>query len=203
MNVVALEPRQPQFYTSPSVVARDIAGPIERANDRYALIQVDRFGHLLSQNWTAQTLLQDDSFFRVVHSVLLPADPNDDDHWFQLLLEVSRTMSPRVLLINSGGHRLPVAVTPNADRSLEVRIQVGISVSERTLGVAFSSLRLTEAEREVLRSLLHGVKPKTIASQKFRSESTVRSHIKSLLAKCGCKSLQEVIVLFGRMPDLV
>jgi DNA-binding CsgD family transcriptional regulator len=202
MNVVALETAPQAHALQPINYLREVQAPAKKIGDMYAQIQTDRFGHVISQNWTAQTLLQSESVFRVENSVLLPADAKEDDQWFQTLLEVSRTQTPRLMLLKSDSSRVAVAITPNGDRSLEIRVQTGISVSERTLSVAFSSLGLTEAEREVLRCLLNGLKPKTIACRKFRSESTVRSHIKSLLAKCGCRSLQEVIVLFGRMPDL-
>jgi DNA-binding CsgD family transcriptional regulator len=202
MNVLSLEVENSARFGNRVVPLHQVPAAAGANHDAYALIQTDRFGHVMSQNWMAQTLLQDASVFKIEHSVLLPVNRKDDDRWFNLLLEACRLMAPKLILLADGCQRTPVAVTPNADRSLEVRIQTGSSVSERTLGVAFASLGLTESERDVLRCLLRGQKPKMIASQKFRSESTVRSHIKSLLAKCGCNSLQEVIVLFGRMPEV-
>jgi DNA-binding CsgD family transcriptional regulator len=202
MNVVSLEVDNSARIFNRISDFRDVQTKAAHGPEVYALIQTDRFGHVLSQNWTAQDMLRQETVFRVEHSVLMPLERKDDDRWFSLLLETSRSMAPRVILLTGDSRKTPVAVTPNHDRTLEIRIQIGIAVSERTLSVAFSSLGLTESERDVLRCLLNGLKPKTIASQKFRSESTVRSHIKSLLAKCGCNSLQEVIVLFGRLPEM-
>src|SRR5581483_11614833 len=68
--------------------------------------------------------------------------------------------------------------------------------SSRCLPHTFG-LRITPAERNVLRHVLHGLRNKEIAAQMHIAERTVKFHISSLLQKFGVESRTELAIRAG------
>jgi DNA-binding CsgD family transcriptional regulator len=54
---------------------------------------------------------------------------------------------------------------------------------------------LTEREREVLWLMMQGYSCEGIAKQMFVTPATTRSHIRSILAKLGCRSQLEAVAM--------
>lgn len=74
----------------------------------------------------------------------------------------------------------------------------------RSLAVAYGAMfRLTDGETAVLAGLIAGLAPKRIAQARGSTESTVRSQIKSVLAKTGCHGLRELVGEVMRQPPLL
>jgi DNA-binding NarL/FixJ family response regulator len=59
---------------------------------------------------------------------------------------------------------------------------------------------LTQREREVLSLIAHGYGRKQVAEQMHLSVNTVRTHMRSLLAKLGVHSALEAVALIGSHP---
>jgi DNA-binding CsgD family transcriptional regulator len=62
--------------------------------------------------------------------------------------------------------------------------------------------RLTAAEQAVLERLCHGDAPALLAERLSVAESTVRSHIKSILAKTGTPSIRELLIVLTKLPPM-
>lgn len=74
----------------------------------------------------------------------------------------------------------------------------------RSLAVAYGAMhRLTEGETAVLAGLIAGLAPKRIAQTRGSTESTVRSQIKSVLAKTERHGLRELVGEVMRQPPLL
>ena len=59
-----------------------------------------------------------------------------------------------------------------------------------------TTMQITRSEREILRLIAAGLTTTEIAKKIFRSEETVRSHRKNMLAKFGCRNVA-ALVRFG------
>jgi DNA-binding CsgD family transcriptional regulator len=61
---------------------------------------------------------------------------------------------------------------------------------------------LSPREREMLRLLAGGLKGPEIASQLFLSPETVKSHIRSAMAKLGARTRTQAVVLAVRRQEI-
>jgi DNA-binding CsgD family transcriptional regulator len=62
--------------------------------------------------------------------------------------------------------------------------------------------RLTAAEQTVLERLCHGDSPSVLAERLSVAESTVRSHIKAILAKTSSPSIRELLITLTKLPPM-
>jgi DNA-binding CsgD family transcriptional regulator len=74
--------------------------------------------------------------------------------------------------------------------------------SELTLRMFSRTMQLTAAESRVLDSLVTGLSPAQIASEQNVKESTVRTHIRSLLAKVGASGLRDLASQMAVLPPV-
>lgn len=77
----------------------------------------------------------------------------------------------------------------------------GVAISPRVMtkvNMSLRSQRLTERELAVLRLLMHGLKDRVIAQRLVRSIDTVKSHVKSILAKLDASSRLEAVEIARR-----
>lgn len=72
------------------------------------------------------------------------------------------------------------------------------SIWDERVGAVLRRYRLTAAEARVLRALIEGTAVKVIADRFGLSPYTVRTHVKNLLAKTGCRRQQQL----ARMVEL-
>ena len=63
--------------------------------------------------------------------------------------------------------------------------------------------RLTPAESNVLRELLSGLPPRTIAERNGVALSTVRTHIASILDKTASRNVRQLLLSAATLPSVV
>ncbi len=177
------------------------SGSLDQSN--HAVLIVDNEGRVRRKNFLASELIADGHLFRVQQGVLLPLSDGDLSYWSRQIGELLRTRRPRIAIV--GGLYCPVAVGLRLrDQGLiEVHVETGLKLREEVLQLFCDSTGITNSERDVLRWVLIGLKPKAIAKIRSRSEATVRSHVKNALAKSGCSSVPELISMVSRLPDFV
>jgi DNA-binding CsgD family transcriptional regulator len=171
-------------------------------NERYSEFELKIDNSLESCNELASELLLNKSLFEVKDNQLMPIVAAEKTQWLKAIANVWLKQTPTVLFINGIGTKIPVLVQPKLGR-INIRLQTADMIAPDTFAVACNSLRITAAEQTVLQMLLRGSPPKAIVKLTNRTESTVRSHIKSLFSKTGSTCMQELIILFLRMPSLV
>jgi DNA-binding CsgD family transcriptional regulator len=173
---------------------------VDSQSETHAVFVLDSGGNIRRKNFEAADLIAEGNLFRIVDHRLMPLDPDEDLIWLRHLAEIRRSRRCRVALLNGKHSRVAIGLSPRAHGDVAVHIETGINTSEEVLALFCETTGITVSEKEVLRMVLAGVRPKSIASIKSRSEATVRSHIKNVLAKSRCTSVQEVIVLLARIP---
>ncbi len=172
------------------------------ACERYSEFELKIDNSIENCNKLATELLLNKSLFEVIDNRLMPIVTAEKTPWLKATANVWLRQTPTILCINGIGIKIPVLVQPKLGR-MNIRLQTADMIAADTFAVACNSLRITAAEQTILQLLLRGSPPKAIVKLTNRTESTVRSHIKSLLSKTGSTCMQEVIILFLRMPTLV
>jgi DNA-binding CsgD family transcriptional regulator len=171
------------------------------ASEHYIEFVLRSDNSMESCNQLATKLLLNKSLFEVIDNQLMPIVTAEKTQWLKATANVWLRKTPTILFINGIGIKIPVLVQPKLGR-INIRLQTADMIAPDTFAVACNSLRITAAEQTVLQMLLRGSAPKAIAKLTNRTEATVRSHVKSLLSKTGSTCMQEVIILFLRMPSL-
>lgn len=167
----------------------------------YASISLDANGNTRTYNALASDLLAEQTVMKVQNGRLVPFLAADLPLWIRCLNKILDDRQASILILQAEHHRVAVALVPN-NQGVEVRIQRNDTVEDETLRIFAHSAGITAAERDVLRLVTSGLKPAIIAKVRCRSEATVRSHIKSLLYKTGCTSIQELVSLVAALPPM-
>lgn len=167
----------------------------------YASIVLDENGTTRSCNLLAEELIAEQSVLKMQNGRLVPFLTADLHIWLRALNKTIEQRKPSVLILHAEHHHVAVGLIPHP-AGVEVRIQRSDTIEDETLRIFSQSIGITLAERDVLRLVSSGMKPAVIAKVRCRSEATVRSHIKSLLHKTGCTSIQELVSLVSALPSL-
>jgi DNA-binding CsgD family transcriptional regulator len=179
------------------------AGPGKlAANERYAEFDLRQNAELVHYNWMASEVLHAESLFTIKDNQLTPVGIGDEVRWFKAVGDAYLRRQPTMLLLSGIHHKVPVLLQPHEANHIKVRLLTADMVAEPSFTLACECLKITVTEKAVLQLLLRGIQPKAVAKLTLRTESTVRSHIKGLLSKTGSNSLQEMITLFMRIPEL-
>ncbi len=165
-----------------------------------AQFEVDLESNLIQMNWQGSLLLETNSVFGLQGVVLLPKLLTEQDPWRLSINQCCLQKQPKMMLLGSFEGRVPVLIQPSDQHSVLIKAAVGDGISQEMMNLVCSSLGVTVTEKEVLRQLLRGIQPKVIAQSQNRTEATIRSHIKCVLAKFQCRSIQELIAVFMRLP---
>jgi DNA-binding CsgD family transcriptional regulator len=184
------EPDTSDFYAAeplPSVV--------------HAIFILDGIDRVRRKNYLAEELLDDHQLFRVANGHLVPFLDSELPYWERQLNAVRKSGKPRFAILAGLHNRFAVGLSVRSQGDIEVHIETGLKIREEVLQVFCDSTGITGSEKEVLRWVLVGLKPKAIAHIRSRSEATVRSHVKNALAKSGCSSVPELIAMVTRLPD--
>ena len=167
----------------------------------YASIVLDENGNTRSYNSLGGEVIADQTVLKLQNDRLVPFLASDLHSWLRSLNKTIDQRKPSILILHAEHHHVAVGLIPHP-AGVEIRIQRNDMIEDETLRIFSQSVGITMAERDVLRLVNSGMKPVTIAKVRCRSEATVRSHIKSLLHKTGCTSIQELVSLVSALPSL-
>jgi DNA-binding CsgD family transcriptional regulator len=173
------------------------------ASAEQAVWLLDPFGRVLRLNPLASEALEHSQAFRIEDQLLKPFRPAQDTYWFDQISQVRRSGKPSMALLSASSGRVAIGLNPRSQGHLAVFFEVNLQVSDELLELFARSANLTPTEIDVVRLMLMGMRPKAIAQARSRSEATVRSHIKNLLSKSGCVSVQELLVMLTRLPKII
>ena len=165
---------------------------------------LDARGGVMQANVAASEALADLSL-RYAGNLLCFNDPERQLTWIRTIECVSNERLPKTLTLasKSGGpwrlHLIPLQLVAKAADATDShlllaafeRAQLGIEQRLDTLRTRFG---LTKVQTEVLARLLRGASVKQIAQQRDASVNTIRTHVKSIFEKTGCRSQRELIV---------
>ncbi len=169
----------------------------------HAVFVLDGSDQIRSKNYLAQEVIDEQQLFRLDNGFLEPILESELPYWARQLAELRKTRRPRIAILAGLYSRVAVGLSLRAQGDVEVHVESGLKIQEQLLQIFCDSAGITTSEKEVLRWVLAGLKPKAIAQIRSRSEATVRSHVKNALAKSGCSSVPELISMVTRMPDFV
>ena len=167
----------------------------------YASIELDASGNVRQFNPLANDMFGEQSPFKLQNGRLIPFLPDDLPIWLHRLNKILDDRQAGFVILNGSYSRVAVALLPSS-QGVEVRVRRNDTAEDETLRLFAQSAEITLAERDVLRLIISGLKPAVIAKVRCRSEATVRSHIKSLLHKTGCTSIQELVSLVAGLPSM-
>ena len=164
-----------------------------------ATLVVSATGKILQANQAGELLLKEGDIFRSRGGKLdaLGSRAAELLSSIRLACDDSAPSSSAILLEKSNGGRVVVTTLPFQLAALTARtalllIQDVLPADpgiEKRLQSIFS---LTTAEAEIAKFIAHGWSPSEIAEQRQASLGTVRSQIKSLMGKLGCRRQSEV-----------
>lgn len=123
-------------------------------------------------------------------------------------LRLTATKGRRQLLaLGHDGDRLMVTLMPlHIDACPEPLVLIVLGrrgpCSELGLEMLSSAYGLTLTERRVLSGLMNDVAPRAIAAEQGVAISTVRSHISSIRAKLGVRSIEAILIRAAEVPQV-
>jgi DNA-binding CsgD family transcriptional regulator len=88
-----------------------------------------------------------------------------------------------------------------AERVVAIMIETGRIDAAGARGLA-ETFELSPAELDILKRLAQGLTPKQIAHARSTELWTVRTHIRNMKAKLGCRTDNELIILFDRFARM-
>lgn len=178
---------------------------LDSIRDSALLVQPD--GILFYANAAAERTLERAEALRL-RQRRLRAAASTGDRWLQQALQAAtRANEPEagaVLLDRRSGPPLVATVTPF--RSPDGR-RFALVLAHDDQGPVDSLapelrrlFRLTQAESEIALRLADGLTPVEIAEERAASPQTVRTQVKSVCAKLGCRRQSEVVALIKSLP---
>lgn len=169
-----------------------------------AILQTDRSGKILTANAAAETLLRTPGSSLRGRGGKIAADGLVATRLAEALWRATDPEAPQASLVRlgDGPHDLTLTVSP-LPGAAPSRALLVVKPAETTSLIADrlrTYLGLTPAEADIAASLWRGHSPGEIAATRGASEQTVRSQIKALLAKTGCRRQVELLALIGGLP---
>ncbi len=138
----------------------------------------------------------------VIGPVVEPCRPADRARW-SAALHTARQGIGGLLVLNAPSGDVMVAITPLGGAGAVMVSFERLPLCEAVAGHAYRrAIGLTEAESRVLDGLLRSLSPKRIAQRHGVAESTVRTQIRSLLTKAGCRGVRELVLHVSRLPPV-
>jgi DNA-binding CsgD family transcriptional regulator len=167
----------------------------------YAMVAVDGTGRIHMTNAGGEALLQKGLLKTRDFSTALAMD-RELASAIAAATQASQPLATAVLM-SLGDVSCPVQVTPFAAPSGS-RIAILLIRDQADQTMRAGSLRqlygLTAAEVEVAILLADGSSPAAISIQRATSLETVRSQIRTIKIKTGCKRQAELVTLFNNLP---
>lgn len=178
----------------------------------YGVMLMSASGRLAQCNEIARALLDDGIALRQAGEHVVGVCEADQSRWMAALRDAHRGIR-RLVFVGAGDLAVPVALCPlvsgmglgdGSPASSLVMAMTGRCGNCETLSVsAFArERRLTPAELEVLSGLVKGLPPQEIAASLRRSAATVRTQIRSILAKTESASIRILLLTVSRLPPI-
>lgn len=132
-----------------------------------------------------------------------PAVATRSGDWTVALARAFMRRSPVLVVVGAGRGGEAVVVVPDVVGELAtVRFERSSPCDPASLAAFAAAIDLTEAESRVLRLLADGLSPREIGERSGTRESTVRSQVRSLLAKSGHTGIRPLLLQLVRLPAL-
>jgi DNA-binding CsgD family transcriptional regulator len=176
----------------------------------YGVMLISASGRLLQSNEIARSLLADERALRLAGEHVVGVDDAAQSRWMAALRDAHRGIR-RLVFVGSADVTVPVALCPlgvgagdGGTLPSAVLAMSGRCGSCEDLSItAFGrERRLTPAELDVLRGLVAGLPPQEVALSLGRSAATVRTQIRSILAKAECGSIRSLLLTVSRLPPI-
>jgi DNA-binding CsgD family transcriptional regulator len=164
------------------------------------LLGLGQDGALLAANRAAWRLLDRGDTLALVDGRPMPADAVLRGRWPAALAEAAR--GRRALLWARGEFARPIVLQPGAP-STPVVLRVGRDAFGRLrmVGAYAQSIGLTAQETRVLEAIVDGDAPSAIAARHRVSIATVRTQVRSVIAKAGVRGMRELVVAVVRLAS--
>lgn len=133
------------------------------------------------------------------------AQPERQAAWLQTVGQVGTERLPRTLTLACPNgtawrlHLIPLQLIARAADAVDAQLMLAafergeVDAAQRQAALR-ARFHLTAAQAEVLSGLLEGRSAKQIAQRRRASVNTVRTHVKAIFEKTGCRSQRELIV---------
>ena len=168
----------------------------------HALILLDGVDRPIRLNRMAIELIDAGRAPVLIGPIVEPYRATDRARWTEALI-TARQGAGGLLVMNAPASDVMVAFTPlGASGAVMVSFE-RLPLCEAVAGHAYRrAIGLTDAESRVLDGLLRSLSPKRIAQRHGVAESTVRTQIRSVLAKAGCRGVRELVLQVSQLPPV-
>ena len=163
-------------------------------------------GTLIYTNDCGKEFLGADLLMRVVDGRVVASNPSCQKSWRQCL-EKCRAGLRHLIFLGSGVSGRAICTCPVAGMRGEGPLVLAlVGGAANSPGYPLAELgrhfRFTTTEILVLEQLLANRKPIDIARESHRSVSTIRAHVRSLLAKTESASMSDLLLSVSRLPPV-
>lgn len=181
----------------------------------YSFLVVETDGTLVWSNQQGYQAIFERELITLRENRVVPAHESYIEPWQYQLLAAARG-DEALLFVNDGRSGLQaISINPvfhagqaqSSGRAAQVDylvIILGRSIPCKPLALRQFSrrFRLTPAEQRVVAQLMAGLAPCKVAQANSVAEATIRTQIKSVLAKTGIASIRDLILTLSRLPPL-
>jgi DNA-binding CsgD family transcriptional regulator len=174
----------------------------------HGIVVVDFRGRVLQANRAARHQMEQSAVLRCRQGELDIALPDSDADFRLSLARAAQGKRSLIELRATEGACLAVAVLPLRSTRLGEPTHAALffarsSISDSvTLCLFARNHHLTPTEEEVLAILCRGLSAPQVSSELKVAVSTVRSHIRSMCTKTGCKSVRELVTRIANLPPM-
>lgn len=173
------------------------------------VVITDRSGRILEANRCADSVFREQAWLRSRHGVLHAADPNSERLLMRAIYKATSAKSPSastVVLPLETGFGCFVSVSPLSKgpgpRKAMVLCRIPNKPLDNPAGMLASLFKLSPAESAVALMLASGRTPEQMALARGVELSTLRTQLKSLAAKMGCRRQAEIVSVISQLPPI-
>lgn len=180
----------------------------------YPVILVDTAGNLAWSNKQGSQALLEQRAVKIRDQKVVPALDVYQESWSRRLAAAAEG-EEALLFIDDGSFGLAISFSPlsktgvNYDGSerrvfnhLVIILGKNMPCEPLTLRRFSGSYKLTPAEQRVVAQLMAGLAPGKIALTNAVAETTIRTQIKSVLAKTGIANIRSLLLTVSRLPPV-
>ena len=190
---------QPQITCNPGIPSLD---PHQQSETEPISSLVNRDGQVLTISQRFEQALAAQETLTVQNGALMPLVPSLRTEWLRTLRQVLHTGKGSLFKLPHGAGNSYVAIVPSERSELvAIRLPHNRLCPSRTVTCFASLIGLTPRETVVMDKITQGLAPAAIADELATQESTVRTQVKSILAKSNHHSVRELLITLARLPS--